>query len=548
MKTKQHHIIITAALVAALVVLPSHAKTTDEKVKAPTKSAAPKPVSKQSVKAPNKSSTTNAPKVKTTIAQKPAIANPKTNPAVRPDVKSATKPAPKVTTVPKKTPKIENTQVPQTQRAKTTTVVNRPSPLPNGVVTQRDTPSVVQETARIPKVNAPNQPPSPVLTSNSATERLDTSATSAQMFLSERQNKELSEPIYQINQRFARVPTDYCPVVSNGYGFEVSYSPNVLPKPNSSGAPSSSEFVFVDADAPVVSKVYGNAYAAGLKEGAQLATLNGEWVRSQNDVNRVLYQGKAKQVANLLPEVVVGMVYDDGSYGTPQNPNIPLIKDVRIKRADYCLSNLTVESERNILRMDFSIKGTGYSTKADARVYVDPSFLDSLNEPDLLTLSAVAAGEQYRQGLRVKRGKTGLFIGQVFGTIVTLFTGVPVTDLTASGASAVGMADRNEDALRPAVTYGYYLGVAPADMRASLEKLASYREGYKVQGKRYDWPIPDDLSQFDSAQAELKKLIDSNAEDLMLEPKQPSEIKKEVVEPTIVTPPASETGEGVGNY
>jgi hypothetical protein len=69
--------------------------------------------------------------------------------------------------------------------------------------------------------------------------------------------------------------------------------------------------------------------------------------------------------------------------------------------------------------------------------------LDSLNESDLLTLSAVAAGEQYRQGLRVKRGKKGLFIGQVFCTIVTLFTGLPVTDLTASGASAVGMADRN---------------------------------------------------------------------------------------------------------
>ena len=490
MKTKQHHIIITAALVAALVISPSQAKTADEKVKAPTKSATPKPVSKQAVKAPNKSGTTSAPKAKTTIAQKPAIANPKTNPAVRPDVKSATKPAPKVTTVPKKAISAQ--------------------PKPSG---QEPAKTNVADAA--PKKTAPLKPAEPVTTINESTETVTTQPQPIAPPLVETPAK--PEPIYLINQRFAQVPVKYCPSVSNGYGFEIGY-------PSDSTA------------APTVRKVYGNAYTAGLKKDARVLTLNNQPIRTQADFNQIVYQGKVRQASNLLPNIQLGV---------EQNGQVETLS---IKKADYCLSNLTVESERNILRMDFSTKGTGYSTKADARVYVDPSFLESLNESDLLTLSAVAAGEQYRQGLRVKRGKKGLFIGQVFGTIVTLFTGLPVTDLTASGASAVGMADRNEGALRPTVTYGYYLGVAPADMRASLEKLVSYREGYKVQGKRYDWPIPDDLSQFDGAQAELKTLLDAKAEDLMLEPKQQPEVKPDSTAPVIITPPASETGEGVGNY
>lgn len=490
MKRKQHHIITHAALVAALMISPSQAKTVDEKVKAPAKSAASKPVSKQALKAPNKSSTTNTPKTKATVAQKPVVANPKTKPAVRSNVKSATKPALKVTAVPKKASSSQP-ELPVKASAKS-----------NAANT-------------VPKKAAPLKPAGPAAKVTKSTEIVDPQPKPVSPTLAQVPVK--PEPIYLINQRFAQVPVKHCPSISNGYGFEIGY-------PADSTA------------APTVRKVYGNAYMAGLKKDARVLTLNNQPIRTQADFNQTVYQGKARQASNLLPNIQLGV---------EQNGQVETLS---IKKADYCLSNLTVESERNILRMDFSTKGTGYSTKADARVYVDPSFLDSLNESDLLTLAAVASGEQYRQGLRVKRGKKGLFIGQVFGTIVTLFTGVPVTDLTASGASTLGMSDRNEGALRPAITYGYYLGVAPADMRASLEKLASYREGYKVQGKRYDWPIPDDLSQFDSAQSELKELINGNAEDLMLEPKQPAETKKEVVEPTIVTPPASETGEGVGNY
>ncbi len=41
--------------------------------------------------------------------------------------------------------------------------------------------------------------------------------------------------------------------------------------------------------------------------------------------------------------------------------------------------------------------------------FVDAAFLSSLDESDWLTIVAVAAGEQYRNQLRVKRGKTGFF-------------------------------------------------------------------------------------------------------------------------------------------
>lgn len=334
----------------------------------------------------------------------------------------------------------------------------------------------------------------------------------------------VSEAIYHINQRFAKVPVEYCPAISNGYGFEVSYPSEAAVTSNSTR--------------PTITKVYGNAYLAGLQENAQIITIDNQVVHTQADFNTIAYQGKARQAVNLLPSMALGVLQN----GKPQN--------FTINKADFCRSNLTAESEHNVLRMDFSTKGTGYSAKADARVFVDIDFLNGLNDTDRLTLAAAAAGEQYRNRLRVKRGKTGLFIGQVFGTIVTLFTGLPVTDITASSGTAYGSKDRGEGALRPTVTYGYYLGVAPTDMRASLEKLASYRDGYQVEGKRYDWPIPDDLSELNNTQDELAQKIATAQTDLMLQPKTPDGKKDSTqdTKTTIITAPTSESNASVGTY
>jgi hypothetical protein len=326
---------------------------------------------------------------------------------------------------------------------------------------------------------------------------------------------EVIEPIYTVNQYFSKVPLTHCPLVSKGYGLEITY-----PAANSQ-------------ELPVIKKVYGNARLAGVLEGVTLRGINGHTVHTQADFNAIAFAGRSRQANHLIDEMTLDVVHNG------------VVNQVALKKGDYCLSNLTVESEYNILRMDFSSKGYGYAAKADARVFVNHDFFAQLTRNDQLTLAAVAAAEQYRNSLRVKRGKVGLFAGQVFGTVVTLFTGVPVTDLTASGASAMGQVERGDGATRPAVSYGYYLGLTPSDMRASLEKLARYRSSYQVQGKRYDWPIPDDLSDFDAAQAELNERLSSGKTDLMLKPIVPSESKASNKK---VAPIEAELGAGVGTY
>ena len=326
---------------------------------------------------------------------------------------------------------------------------------------------------------------------------------------------EVIEPIYTVNQYFSKVPLTHCPLVSKGYGLEITY-----PAANSQ-------------ELPVIKKVYGNARLAGVLEGMTLRGINGHPVHTQADFNAIAFAGRSRQANHLIDEMTLDVAYNG------------VVNQVALKKGDYCLSNLTVESEHNILRMDFSSKGYGYAAKADARVFVNHDFFAQLTRNDQLTLAAVAAAEQYRNSLRVKRGKVGLFAGQVFGTVVTLFTGVPVTDLTASGASAMGQVERGDGATRPAVSYGYYLGLTPSDMRASLEKLARYRSSYQVQGKRYDWPIPDDLSDFDAAQAELNERLSSGKTDLMLKPIVPSESKASNKK---VAPIEAELGAGVGTY
>jgi hypothetical protein len=326
---------------------------------------------------------------------------------------------------------------------------------------------------------------------------------------------EVIEPIYTVNQYFSKVPLMHCPLVSKGYGLEITY-----PAANSQ-------------ELPVIKKVYGNARLAGVLEGMTLRGINGHPVHTQADFNAIAFAGRSRQANHLIDEMTLDVVHNG------------VVNQVALKKGDYCLSNLTVESEYNILRMDFSSKGYGYAAKADARVFVNHDFFAQLTRNDQLTLAAVAAAEQYRNSLRVKRGKVGLFAGQVFGTVVTLFTGVPVTDLTASGASAMGQVERGDGATRPAVSYGYYLGLTPSDMRASLEKLARYRSSYQVQGKRYDWPIPDDLSDFDVAQAELNERLSSGKTDLMLKPIVPSESKASNKK---VAPIEAELGAGVGTY
>lgn len=65
------------------------------------------------------------------------------------------------------------------------------------------------------------------------------------------------------------------------------------------------------------------------------------------------------------------------------------------------------------------------------------------------------------------------------------------------------MKEDGEGALRPAASYGHYLGLSPDDMRASLEKLAVLKESYRAQGQRYDWFVRSDLREFDAAVQEI---------------------------------------------
>ncbi len=364
------------------------------------------------------------------------------------------------------------------------------------------------EPKAVPKAVAPILPPSRV--APTAPVPITPAAVAAPAPL-----PEVVEPIYTVNQYFSKVPLTHCPLVSKGYGLEITY-----PAANSQ-------------ELPVIKKVYGNARLAGVLEGMTLRGINGHPVHTQADFNAIAFAGRSRQANHLIDAMTLDVVHNG------------VVNQVALKKGDYCLSNLTVESEHNILRMDFSSKGYGYAAKADARVFVNHDFFAQLTRNDQLTLAAVAAAEQYRNSLRVKRGKVGLFAGQVFGTVVTLFTGVPVTDLTASGASAMGQVERGDGATRPAVSYGYYLGLTPSDMRASLEKLARYRSSYQVQGKRYDWPIPDDLSDFDAAQAELNERLSSGKTDLMLKPIVPSESKASNKK---VAPIEAELGAGVWTY
>lgn len=295
--------------------------------------------------------------------------------------------------------------------------------------------------------------------------------------------------IHGINQRFANVPVKFCPRTANGYGFDVRY-----PSATSGEA------------WPVVSKVYGRAYAAGIQENAQLLAINGQAVRTQREFNALIYAGKDAQVVNVLTHIQL-TVLQNGQQ-----------EDIALNRGDYCLSNLAVETEKNTLRLNQETKGSGYSVTAETTAFVDADFFNGLNEKDRLTLAAVAAGEQYRHALKVKRGRTGMIFGQVFGTLVTFTTGIPITEVTTSSASAIGMKEDGEGALRPAAAYGHYLGLAPSDMHASLEKLAALKESYRAQGKRYDWFVRSDLREFDEAAQEVIALAAKGRRDIMLKP------------------------------
>ncbi|AXF86505.1 hypothetical protein DTO96_102259 [Ephemeroptericola cinctiostellae] len=310
--------------------------------------------------------------------------------------------------------------------------------------------------------------------------------------------------INDINQHFSAVPIKYCPRTSNGYGFEMRY-----PTAGVDGvslADNDPNGVASIAVAPVVTKVYGRAYAAGLQENAQLLAINGQAIHSQREFNALIYDGQTAAADHLIPRVQLTVLQK----GVQQD--IPLVK------GDYCLSNLAIESEKNILRLNQETKGSGYSVTAETTAFVDADFLTKLSPTDRLTLAAVAAGEQYRYGLKIKRGKTGMIFGQIFGTIITFTTGIPITEVTTSSSAAIGMKEDGEGALRPAAAYGYYLGLAPNDMRASLETLAAFKESYRAQGKRYDWFVRSDLREFDVAVQEINALAAQGAKNIMLKP------------------------------
>lgn len=347
------------------------------------------------------------------------------------------------------------------------------------------------------------------------------------------------DAINDINQRFSAVPVKYCPRTSNGYGFEMRYpSTNGANVGNGVNGVNAINDVAMTFSAPIVTRVYGRAYAAGLQKNAQLMAVNGQSVRSQHEFNALIYDGKTATADHLIPNIQLTVLQNDTQ------------QDIQLTKGDYCLSNLAIESEHNILRLNQETKGSGYSVTAETTAFVDAGFLTELSPVDRLTLAAVAAGEQYRHGLKIKRGKTGMIFGQIFGTIVTFTTGIPITEVTTSSSAAIGMKEDGEGALRPAASYGHYLGLSPDDMRASLEKLAVLKESYRAQGQRYDWFVRSDLREFDAAVQEINALAAQGVKNIMLKP-QLFANKKEgenAGQAQKADQPSVEVENGVGSY
>ena len=345
--------------------------------------------------------------------------------------------------------------------------------------------------------------------------------------------------INTINQRFSAVPIKYCPRTSNGYGFEMRYasanmgSASHVDNEAMTGAGSIASI----ASAPLVTKVYGRAYAAGLQENDHVLSMNGQAIRSQREFNALIYGGQTASAEHLIPSIQLTVLQNG------------VQRDIPLTKGDYCLSNLAIESEHNVLRVNQETKGSGYAMTAETTAFVDAGFLSKLSPEDRLTLAAVAAAEQYRHGLKVKRGKAGMIFGQIFGSIVMFTTGIPITEVTTSSSTAIGMKEDGEGALRPAASYGYYLGLAPNDMRASLEKLAAFKESYRAQGKRYDWFVRSDLREFDAAVQEIKVLSAKGSKNIMLKPQlfaNKKEAQKEGREQA--KQPVVEMENGVGSY
>ena len=347
------------------------------------------------------------------------------------------------------------------------------------------------------------------------------------------------DAINDINQRFSAVPIKYCPRTSNGYGFEMRYpSTNGVNVGNGVNGVNAINDVAMTFSAPIVTRVYGRAYAAGLQKNAQLMAVNGQTVRSQREFNALIYDGKTATADHLIPNIQLTVLQNG------------IQQDIPLTKGDYCLSNLAIESEHSILRLNQETKGSGYSVTAETTAFVDAGFLTELSPVDRLTLAAVAAGEQYRHGLKIKRGKTGMIFGQIFGTIVTFTTGIPITEVTTSSSAAIGMKEDGEGALRPAASYGHYLGLSPDDMRASLEKLAVLKESYRAQGQRYDWFVRSDLREFDAAVQEINALAAQGVKNIMLKP-QLFANKKEgenAGQAQKADQPSVEVENGVGSY
>ena len=112
------------------------------------------------------------------------------------------------------------------------------------------------------------------------------------------------------------------------------------------------------------------------------------------------------------------------------------------------------------------------------------------------------------------------------------------------------MKEDGEGALRPAASYGHYLGLSPDDMRASLEKLAVLKESYRAQGQRYDWFVRSDLREFDAAVQEINALAAQGVKNIMLKP-QLFANKKEgenAGQAQKADQPSVEVENGVGSY
>lgn len=300
----------------------------------------------------------------------------------------------------------------------------------------------------------------------------------------------------QINKAVALIPEAACKKVAfveNGYGLSFVQNEVKVKQPNGG------EALVLLPESIEVTSVKGPALVAGLEKGDKIIGADGV---ALNDGD--LFTERMFGDLQMKPDKIKRSV-------TLQINHQGVKKNVDLQKTSYCVTTPFQFEDKasSYLRLAVS---TSSKTNPGIGFLANKSWFSSLSRNDQIVLAASQMASEYAVSLALSRAKSAAMVGNVFGTVLALTTGVNTANLGGVAFGGIAAKVRDANVLKPAYSISRHMGLSHQQIEASLIRMELLKKSSVAAGKTFDWPVDASSAALEAAMQEFEHDMNSSSD------------------------------------